>query len=76
MHENAQVFLWDTEVPGLAVRATAGAKAYIFQGKPTGRDLRLTIGDVRVALATPEPKPAACKRSLTRKRTFARRRPS
>ena len=45
--DKAQAFLWDTEVPGLAVRATAGAKAYIFQGKLTGKDLRVTIGDVR-----------------------------
>lgn len=45
--DKAQVFLWDTEVPGLGVRATAGAKAYIFQGKLNGKDLRITIGDVR-----------------------------
>lgn len=45
--DKAQAFLWDTELPGLAVRATAGAKAYIFQGKLNGRTLRITIGDVR-----------------------------
>lgn len=46
-----QAFLWDTEAPGLAVRATpSGAKAYIFQGKLNGKDLRVTIGDVRAWL--------------------------
>jgi len=44
----AQSFLWDSEVPGLAVRATAnGAKAYIFQGRLAGKSIRVTIGDVR-----------------------------
>jgi integrase len=44
----AQSFLWDTEAPGLAVRATAGgAKAYIFQGKLADKTIRVTIGDVR-----------------------------
>ena len=42
-----QSFLWDTDAPGLAVRATAnGSKAYIFQGKLTGQSIRITIGDV------------------------------
>jgi len=43
----AQAFLWDTDAPGLAVRATvSGAKAYVFQGKLAGKSLRITIGDV------------------------------
>ena len=54
--DKAQVFLWDTEAPGLAVRATPGSttrddskgKAYIFQSKLHDKDLRVTIGDVRV----------------------------
>ncbi|MBL8443027.1 MAG: integrase family protein [Zoogloeaceae bacterium] len=54
--DKAQVFLWDTGAPGLAVRATPGStteseskgKAYIFQGKLDNKDLRATIGDVRV----------------------------
>lgn len=47
--DKAQAFLWDTEAPGLAVRATRGSdvRAYIFQGKLNGKDLRITIGDVR-----------------------------
>jgi integrase len=52
--DEGQSFLWDTDAPGLAVRATApgkrkpeGGKAYIFQGKLKGCDLRVTIGDVR-----------------------------
>lgn len=47
--DKAQAFLWDTEAPGLAVRATRASdvRAYIFQGKLNGKDLRVTIGDVR-----------------------------
>ncbi len=44
---SAQAFLWDTEAPRLAVRATAGAKAFIFEAKLDRRTLRVTIGDVR-----------------------------
>lgn len=44
----AQAFLWDTEAPGLAVRATKnGAKAYIHQGKLHGHAVRITIGNVK-----------------------------
>ncbi|MDV2116475.1 tyrosine-type recombinase/integrase [Alcaligenes faecalis] len=42
----AQAFLWDSDAPGFAVRATAGAKAYIFQGRLDGKSIRVTIGDV------------------------------
>ncbi len=46
--EKPQAFLWDTDAAGLAVRATpSGNKAYIFQGKLNGKDIRITIGDVR-----------------------------
>lgn len=46
--ESAQAFLWDTEAPRLAVRATAGgAKSYTFEAKLNRRTLRVTIGDVR-----------------------------
>lgn len=42
-----QEFRWDTEAPGLGVRATnTGAKAYIFQGKLNGQAIRITIGNV------------------------------
>lgn len=42
-----QAFLWDTEVPWLAVRATAkGHKAFIFQSTLNRMTPRLTIGDV------------------------------
>ena len=45
----AQAFLWDTEAPGLAVRATPGSEArgFIFQSRLNGKALRLTIGNVR-----------------------------
>lgn len=43
----AQSFLWDTDAPGFAVRATRGAKAYIFEGRLNGAKIRITLGDVR-----------------------------
>lgn len=42
-----QAFLWDTEAPRLAVRATAGAKSFIFEAKLNRQTVRVTIGDVR-----------------------------
>ncbi|CAI07639.1 integrase family protein [Aromatoleum aromaticum] len=42
-----QAFLWDTVAPRLAVRATAGAKSYIFEAKLNRQTIRRTIGDVR-----------------------------
>ena len=43
-----QSFLWSSDVPGLAIRATAnGAKSYIFQAKLNSRSLRVTIGDTK-----------------------------
>lgn len=46
--EVTQAFLWDTDAPRLAVRATAaGAKSFTFEAKLNRRTLRLTIGDVR-----------------------------
>lgn len=39
-----QAFLWDAVMPRLAVRATAGAKAFIFETKLERRTLRVTIG--------------------------------
>ena len=44
----AQAFLWDSDVPGLAVRATAGSKSFIFQSKLDGKDIRITIGDAGI----------------------------
>ena len=41
-----QAFLWDSAVPGLAVRATAGRKVFIYQARFDGRTVRLKIGDV------------------------------
>ena len=46
--ENGQAFLWDSEVPGLALRATSsGNKAYIFQSRIDGKTPRMTICDTR-----------------------------
>ena len=46
----AQAFLWDTDAPGMGVRATPGSekRAFIFQFRLNGKTPRLTIGDVRV----------------------------
>ncbi|MCM8612457.1 integrase family protein [Accumulibacter sp.] len=41
-----QAFLWDSDVPRLAVRATAGSKAFFFQSKMDGQVVRITIGSV------------------------------
>jgi len=40
-----QSFLWDSTSPCLALRATrSGAKAFIFQAKLHGKDIRITLG--------------------------------
>ena len=44
--DQQQSFLWDTDAPWLAVRATANAKVYIFQSLVDGKSLRIRIGDV------------------------------
>jgi len=41
-----QAFLWDDDPRALAVRVTAGEKAYVFQAKLNGRVVRVTIGRV------------------------------
>lgn len=44
----AQTFYRDAKTPGLALRVTAaGAKSYIFETKLDGRNVRVTIGDVK-----------------------------
>jgi integrase len=45
--QKGQVFIWDSEVPGLGIRATASAKVYIMQAKLYGKDIRIKIGDTR-----------------------------
>lgn len=46
--DKAQAFLRDTDTQGLGVRATKGAKAFIFQSKlKDGTTIRSTIGNVR-----------------------------
>lgn len=43
----SQSFLWDSQVNGLAVRATpSGRKTYVLQTRFGGKAIRLTIGDV------------------------------
>lgn len=52
--DKSQAFLWDSDAPGLAVRATppgkrstTGTKAFIFQAVLGGKNLRITIGDCK-----------------------------
>lgn len=41
----SQGFLWDTEAPALALRATpSGRKTYVFEARLSGATIRLTIG--------------------------------
>lgn len=43
----SQAFVWDETVPRLALRVTrAGAKAFIFETKLDGKNVRVTIGKV------------------------------
>lgn len=44
-----QVFYWDVDPPQLGVRVTQSCnRAYVFQGRASGRSMRMTIGDVGV----------------------------
>lgn len=43
--EQQQSFLWDTEAPWLAIRATVQAKVFIFQSRIEGSSVRVKIGD-------------------------------
>lgn len=44
-----QVFMRDSEVPGLRVRVTAaGAKAFVYEAKLNRQTIRRTIGDVKL----------------------------
>jgi len=45
--DGKQCFMWDTAVAGLGVRATTGAKAFIYQGRIDKKAIRVTIGDIR-----------------------------
>jgi integrase len=45
--KRGQAFLWDSEVPGLGVRATTGAKVFIYQARLDAKTIRVKIGDVR-----------------------------
>lgn len=54
--EKQQAFLWDSEVPGLGVRATKSGKVYVFQGRLAEKTIRVKIGDVRArAIDSTEP---------------------
>ncbi len=43
--DRPQAFLWDTETPSLALRATpTGRKTYVFESRLRGATIRMTIG--------------------------------
>ena len=43
-----QTIHWDAKTPGLGMRLTkAGARAYIFESRLSGKTIRMTIGDTR-----------------------------
>ena len=42
--DKKQTFLWDSVTEGLGIRATAGSKNYVFQGKLAGQAIRIKIG--------------------------------
>jgi hypothetical protein len=39
-----QVIVWDSDTPGLGVRVTQGAKAFVFQSRFQGATIRMKIG--------------------------------
>lgn len=44
----SQAFLWDSDAPGLLVRATpTGRKTYAFEGRLRGQTIRRTIGEIK-----------------------------
>ncbi|ARV17765.1 Tyrosine recombinase XerC [Curvibacter sp. AEP1-3] len=46
--DKPQAFLWDTEAPTLAVRATpTGRKTYVFESRLHGSTIRMTIGTLK-----------------------------
>lgn len=45
--EKSQAFLWDTDAPTLALRATpTGRKTYVFESRLNGASIRINIGTV------------------------------
>ena len=74
-----QGFLWDTEVPGLGLRATPKAsvgskasKSFIFQSRFEGASLRMTIGDAEIwplsnRMDRLDPVRSSCKQERARK---------
>ena len=43
----AQVFLWDSKTPSLALRVTATqTKSFIFESWFNGKSMRITLGDI------------------------------
>jgi integrase len=43
--DKPQAFLWDTDTPALALRATpTGRKTYVFESRLNGQTIRITIG--------------------------------
>lgn len=45
--DKKQAFFWDSETPGLGIRATKTAKVYVFQGRLNKKTIRVKIGPVQ-----------------------------
>lgn len=55
--EKGQVFLWDSEVPGLGVRSTSNSKTFVFQSRLGPKTIRVKIGDTKTwAIDSKDPK--------------------
>lgn len=42
-----QAYLFDEDMPRLAIRATSGSKSFIYEGKLNRKTIRITIGDIK-----------------------------
>ena len=50
-NDKHQVFLWDTDTPTLALRATpTGRKTYVFESRLNGKTVRINIGTLAATL--------------------------
>ncbi|MBI3230947.1 MAG: DUF4102 domain-containing protein, partial [Burkholderiales bacterium] len=49
--DKSQAFLWDTDAPSLALRATpTGRKTYVFEARLRGATIRINIGTLAATL--------------------------
>jgi integrase len=57
----SQAFLWDTDVPTLALRATpTGRKTYVFESRLNGATIRINLGTLAATIVEARAKATAC----------------